>query len=243
MNNEKRIAGAWTVLLVLATCVTGTGSARAAAVLINQTCQVGDCSASNLLATGASVTEPFSLDYTFANTDRYRLTGTLGAVNDSSSNGIIEITAADLVLTYVGNASNSVSSTDTLVVDFVQYFRTPFPPYINNSGYEYVDGVFGGPLAHASTVEAQAYSNGGTAMALMGPFDAPDAFSASNANQRFAGGPTSLIQFRDTITFGTGSGIGATVVVSNVPAETPEPSSALLLVAGAFFLLAKLTRR
>ena len=237
MERLSLFEAVWKSVVVFAVCPGFFGFAQADGIQVNGACLFGDCFSTNLLAPGSSITETFGLQYIFANSDRYQLTGTFGASNDANTSGYIQITASDLTLTYQGNASSTASHSDTLVVDFLQYFRTPFSTGNNRSGFESVKGIFAGPLANASSVQAQALTNNGTAMALMGPFYSPDAFSASNVSQPSTAGPTSLLDFRDTITFGDGSGIGSTISVANTPTTSPEPSSYLLLSVGAVLLV------
>ena len=76
-------------------------------------------------------------------------------------------------------------------------------------------------------------------MALMGPFSPPNPFTDSRSNQPFSSGPVSLLDFRDTVVFGAGSGVGATITVNNVPttpSAVPEPATWLYLVSGMLFM-------
>ncbi len=232
------------IFLTLAASTLFIGSAFAGAISVNGTCEFGVCTPADTLSEGNSLTNPFNFIYTFANTDQYQAIGTLAATNLSNSTGYIEITAAGITLTYLGNNSGTASGSDTLVVDFLQNFQTPFGSGTGNNGFEYISGSFGGPLANASSVQGQGISNSGTAQAVLGPFFAPTPFSASNTNQPTKVGPTTLLDFKDTILFAAGSGIGSTINVSNTPSPatpTPEPSAGLLMT-GSLFLLFRFRR-
>ncbi|HXB72286.1 MAG TPA: PEP-CTERM sorting domain-containing protein [Candidatus Acidoferrales bacterium] len=229
------------LLPVISTLLAGT--AFAGAISVNGTCEFGACTPVDTLAEGTSLTDPFSFVYTFANTDEYRATGTLAARNLSNTTGIVRIALTGLTFTYLGNDSGTPSGADSLVIDFLQNFQTPFATGINRSGFEAINGTFGGPLANASSVQGQVFSNGGTAMALLGPFFPPAPFSSGSVtNQLFAFGPITLADFRYTISFGTGSGVGATFNIDNTAPTVPEPSAWLLMAGGVAFLLFRSAR-
>ena len=228
----------------LITCLTFlTGTSFSASISINSTCEVGTCTTSDLLTPGASTTSPFSFVFALPNTDRYQATGTIGAINNFLPlpvGGIIQINAANIALTYLGNNAGTVSADDTLSIDFLQYFQTLGASGTNSSGFESITGNFSGAYAGASNVAGQAISTGGTAQALMGPFFPPNSFSDSRTNQPFSFASTSLLDFRDTVVFGAGSGTGATINVNNVSAA-PEPET-WFLSGIALFLLPFLKR-
>ena len=218
--------------LVPLACLLLSPFAFATAVTVNGSCQVGPCLSSSSITDGGSITTPFSFVYVLPNTDRYQATGTIAAAATVST---FSITSADISLSYLGNMSGTASGSDTLVIDFLQYF-TAFGSFSNNSGYEYISGSFSGGYSNASSVEAQAFSAGGTAMALMGPFFPPNSFTDFRSEQPVSGSPLFALDFRDTVTFGAGSTPGATIDVSNVPsAPTPEPAPCLLLLTGSLF--------
>jgi hypothetical protein len=109
---SHQLLGGLLVWMTLSTVTT-----FAAAINVNGTCEVGTCTPPDLLAMGDSVSVPFSFVYTFANTDQYRGTGTVAASNTSDTNGLVEMTAASITLTYLGNSSGTLSSADTLVIE------------------------------------------------------------------------------------------------------------------------------
>jgi hypothetical protein len=218
-----------------------SATAFAGAINVSTTCQVGTCASPDILADGDSLSTPFSFVYTFANTDQYQATGTLAATNLSTAVGIIQITAANIALTYLGNGTGTASASDTFVIDFLQNFTAEgFGTGTNDNGFEFISGSFSGPYGGASSVQGQGFSNDGTSMALMGPFFPPDDFSDSNVFQPFSFSTTTLLDFRDTVTFGEGSNPGTTILVNNVPLgpseSVPEPSSLLLSGAGIALL-------
>jgi hypothetical protein len=113
-------------------------------------------------------------------------------------------------------ANQASQSEETLRIDFLQKFTVPVRAGINKSGSEYIDGVFAaGIFGPGTSVTGQRFSNGGTAMALMGPFFLTDSVSVTDSNtaQPFSFRPTTLLQFRDGITFGKGTEPGSTINV------------------------------
>jgi hypothetical protein len=213
-----------------------SGITFASSISVNGTCEVGTCNTSDIIPVNGSTSVPFSFIYTFANTDQYHAVGTVASFSTPT---LVEISAANITLTYLGNSSSTASAADTLVIDFTQYFNTNSSSGSNNSGFEFISGDFTGNYAGASSVSAQGFTNGGTAMALMGPFSPPDPFADSRSNQPFAFGPVTLFDFRDTVVFGAGSGVGATITLSNTPttpSAVPEPATSLYLATGLLFL-------
>lgn len=208
------------------------GTAFASAISVNGTCEFGTCAPVGTLSEGSSLSSPFSFLYTSADSDEYRLTGTVGATNSSNPDGVN--TSFSLAVTYLGNNSGTVSGADTLVVDFLQNFQTPYSTGTNNTGHESFQGTFAGPVSISSSAELQIFSNGGTAMALLGPFFPPNSFSASSMNQPFAEGPLTSNDVRNTLLFGAGSGVGASISLNPT---TPEPSTGFLMFGGVFLLL------
>ncbi|HEY7212041.1 MAG TPA: hypothetical protein VH477_17335 [Bryobacteraceae bacterium] len=199
----------------------------AGTIEVNGTCVAGTCGNPDVLAYGGSNSNPFRFVYTFANSDRYQMTGTLSAINNvnPASGGTWEINAAQVTVSYLGNNSNTASGTDTMVVDFLQLFQSPAAGS-NNNVREWISGTFGGPLANASSAQGQALT-AGTAARILGPFFPPGNFSDSAINQpgSYTAGAT-LLDFKDTLTFGAGSGIGSTIYINNVPGTAvPEPGS------------------
>jgi len=222
--------------------ILSTASSFGASITVNGLCQA-NCAAPGSIGPGENSSLPFNFVYTFANTDRYSATGLLTASNTSNTNSTIQITAADILLTYLGNSTATSSSSDILIVDFAQTFTTPFSNGTNNSGFEFIRGNFSGSFAGASSVTAQGFSNG-TSMQLMGPFMPPNSFELSLTGQPFSFGPTTTLIARDTVTFGAGSLPGAAISISNVP-TTPSavPEPATWLVTGAGLVLTFIKRK
>jgi hypothetical protein len=217
-----------TLFTACLTVLLGVGKAQAGAITINSLCEFGTCSPVDTLALGSSYSDPFSFTYTFANSDRYQVTGTLSATDTTA---LIEADET-FTVTYLGNMSGTSSSADTLIIDFLQIFQTVATGTgSNNSGFDAIYGTFGGPLASTSRVEEQTFTNGGTAMALLGPFFPPGAFSESVTNQPFTFGPTTLLESQNTLSFGAGSGVNAAIQLSTTP-PVPEPATLLLLGTG-----------
>lgn len=112
-----RLHHLWKGSLLLSTYILLMGTALAGAVNINGNCALGNCASPDILAPGASLTNPFDFVYTFANSDRYQVTGTLNAFNTSTPSGeVFILIETPLTVTYLGNNAGTTSGTDVLTI-------------------------------------------------------------------------------------------------------------------------------
>jgi hypothetical protein len=230
-----RLVLASTFLLGVSTL---NSSASAEAIRVNSTCEIGDCPSPGVLAIGTSLSTPFDFTYTFGNTDAYRLQGNLSTTNQPTT-FLLEIT--DFEVTYEGNASGSASSTDVLASDFLQGIDSA---QAYGAGFESIGGVFGPGLGSASSASGQV-SFAGNSLPILGPFTPPPAlFSGLYQGPITIPRGNILLDYQYTLTFGSGSEIGASIEVNPTqPAGvTPEPATWTLLGSGLLGL-ARLLRR
>ena len=215
---------------------------------VNNSCLAGPCSSPDVLNYGQSVSDPFSFVYTLANTDQYQVSGVLASQNTSTPNGggAFLTNAANVNLTYLGNSSGTASRADTLVVDLNQEFQSAATGY-GLGGSEAVGGNFGGLLSDTTTVSSVLLSENGTSMQTMGPFSPPVSFFESLDNQLYLdSSPTTLVDYKDSILIGSGSGVGASVTINDAPfaSSVPEPATGPLLgLVVSFFGFCVWTRR
>jgi hypothetical protein len=182
------------------------------------------------LAEGTFISGPFSVTQNMSDGDRYQVTGSLTDTNSSNTTGLVTL-LTNVTVTYLGNGSGTASiADDSLTIDFVQSYLTPFSVGSNTSGIEAVSGTFSGALGSGSDVKGQLSSNG-TAMAAMGPFVPPSPFSTILTNQPFVYGPTTTLDFKYTFDFGANSAVNSAISVGDVSA-VPEPVSLMLLGSG-----------
>lgn len=196
--------------------------AQPAAISVNGTCEMGNCSTPDALDLGGSTNGTFSYIYTFGNTDRYSITG-----NYSASYAGATSIGFNVIANYIGNSSNSASSADTLSVDLLQDYNYQGDP---NGTYSVTTTLTQDGNAPGSYTEAQLSYNG-QGLGLMGPYFGPgsQSFSASKA----LSGLTAPLaaDFNYTFFFAAGS-----------PA-VPEPAEVGLLMCGFIAVLLPALRR
>lgn len=189
-----------------------------AALSVNGTCELGNCSSPDVLAPDTSTSATFDFVYTFGNTDMYRVYGELEASNSSTEGTGIHI---DLTAVYVGNAAGGLSANDVLTTDMLQNYDVIGS--LDGFYFQRSDANISGPIAGDSSFEAQLYYNG-NGLGPIGPFVGPGFYSGSSeADLEGLTNPLSA-DFRFIFTFGAGSAPGATI--STV---VPEPGEALPL--------------
>ena len=206
-------------------------------ISVNGSCEFGACSPVGVLPTNGSVNDSFSLVYTFANSDRYQITGVVSAGGYSVS-PFIGFSRDTVTATFQGNNSGTTWVRISCRIDFLQAFQTPLSAGTSDSGFESIAGFFSGPISSASSAEHQFFSNGGTAMVLIGPFSPPNPFFGASTKQPFSFGPITSLDANFTFTFGAGSGVGSAI---DVCLSSPEPPAGPF--AGAVLLAAFISRR
>jgi trimeric autotransporter adhesin len=194
--------------------------AFAGAISVNGTCELGNCAAPDTLGLTGSSSTPFNFIFTFSNTDRFQIQGTLVATG-------LTLIGTQATMTYLGNSSGTASGQDVLTLDILQNFQGPAAP---TAYLEVVYGIFGGPLASSGSSATAQLLVSGIALPLMGPFSPPNAFSAENEASTPGLGTTFLPDARVIATFGAGSGSGAFITTSTVPITgNPAPTVVSLI--------------
>ncbi len=191
-------------------------AAHAGAISVNGTCQLGNCATPDTLAIGQSVSQPFNIIYTFANGDSFQIQGTLAQANsgiNNYSNAGTQVTA-----TFLGSESGTQSGTDVITVELLQNFQGG-QTVSSSTASDSLYGGFAGAVAATSAAERDLVIDS-TALPPLGPFGpSTTTFSASNTGIVVGGlGNPVLFSNRYIATFGVGSGIGATILMSASPA-------------------------
>jgi hypothetical protein len=167
MRVVRRLRGSG---FALAACALFQTLAFAGAISVNGTCELGNCAAPDTLGLTGSSSTPFNFIFTFSNTDRFQIQGTLVATG-------LTLIGTQATMTYLGNSSGTASGQDVLTLDILQNFQGPAAP---TAYLEVVYGIFGGPLASSGSSASAQLIVSGVALPLMGPFSPPNAFSAQN---------------------------------------------------------------
>jgi len=212
-------------------------AAQANTISVNGSCMVGDCSNPDVIPEGVEFSAPFSFTYTFANSDRYSLSGN---VFGAFGRIVWHENVSNFQTTYLGNATGTSSGEDVLVADFGQVFFVPhriFPTFEPAMMF----GSFGPGVGAGSSISGQ-YRFAGNLFPVLGPFtQPPDEFSGS-VLAPMGGGGTDPVNWEFVVRFGEGSQQGSSIVTST--SVVPEPSSLVLLGGGAMMAgLAGLRRR
>jgi uncharacterized protein (TIGR03437 family) len=182
----------------------------AGSISVNGTCELGNCTTTDTLADGQSVSQPFNFTYTFANGDRFQIQGTQAQANSGSySNVGTQVTA-----TFLGNDAGVPSGPDVLTIDLLQKFQ--HGQTVTSGTFNYgIYGAFAGAIASTTTAERDFFVNS-TELPRLGPFTpSPPLFSQFSSDIIVPGlsNPV-LFDNRYIASFGAGSGVGATIMMS-----------------------------
>ncbi|HMD71733.1 MAG TPA: hypothetical protein VKF41_10345 [Bryobacteraceae bacterium] len=199
-------------------------AAFAGEIVLNGTCEYGNCALPDVLGSGQTTGTLFDFTYTLANTDEYLINGGV-----TWSNAGISLNF-DASVEYLGNGSGTASQTDVLTLEFLQYYDegSMTSGVFNESYFAY----FWGPIAGTSSTTGQ-LSISGQSLPLLGPLHpggSADMFSPNNV--LFGLSEPLLGVWTGVYTFGAGSNAGATI-----SDEAPEPASAVFALGGLALLV------
>ena len=219
MNFHRAQASCAPVLLTAILFASFVNTAFAGAVSVNGSCQSGNCTTPDTLASGNTVSTPVSIIYTLPNTDQFLIQGTLNA-SDIGGGTSWSLTAGRTTITFLGNTSGTPSSTDTLTVDYLQNVQNT----AGSSGTfnEGIYGGFGGIFGTGSTATATVLI-AGTSLGILGPFSSSSPlFSKTLNGGKVSGlGNPTLLDVRLNVSFAAGSNAGAFVIFSDAPVSLP----------------------
>jgi len=204
-------------LLTIVLSVSFVNTAFAGAVSVNGSCQMGNCTTPDTLASGGTVSTPVSVIYTLPNTDQFLIQGTINAADTGGT--AWSLTGGRTTITYLGNTTGTPSSADTLTVDLLQNVQNSLT---SATAAEATYGGFGTGFGSGSSA-AQSVLVNGTSLGLLGPFAPTTAlFSKTISGIKLSGlGNPVLLDNRFTVTFAAGSSAGAFVIFSDAPVSLP----------------------
>jgi uncharacterized protein (TIGR03437 family) len=190
-----------------------------AAISVNGTCQIGNCTTPDTVDSNGSLSTPFNFIHTLANGDRFQIQG--GYTGSDTNGSAFNVTSIQVTATYLGNSSGGTSGADALTIDSSQNFE--YTAGGGGQAHEAAAGTFGGAIAQTGTSAMFQLLINGTALPQLGPFlPSGGAFSSpqTNFNILSFGNPV-LVDYRAALTFGAGSKPGAFIIVGSVPINTP----------------------
>jgi hypothetical protein len=159
-------------LPLVALTIAAPSLCRAGVIAVNGTCEVGDCGSPPVLPYGSSVGRRFTFNYTFPNTDLFKIIG-LYSASSSSIGTQIEFNVRAL---YLGNSTNSASGNDTLTIDLLQSYAYPF----NLDGtYSYSNSFHIGKWVDPSSIVKTDLYYDDQEVGTIGPFTGPGNFNGS----------------------------------------------------------------
>ena len=200
-----------------------------AAITVNSTCEVGNCSSVDSVSSGQSVGPAnFNFNYVFANGDIYNLAGTYSASYGNDGSAIV----INFSAIYTG-ATASVGN-DVLTFDILQNYFDNSPGTFDGTYTENVPVTLGTNVGAGSNITAQLFYDG-KGVGLVGPFGVGTNYASKSANLTGLTGDYLDADFNFTFDFMAGSQPGSGGTVSST---TPEPAQ--LLPFGGSLLLAAL---
>ena len=209
--------------------------AKPAAITLNGTCELGNCSSVDSVSNGQSVGPAnFNFNYSFADGDIYNLSGTYSASYSTINGSSIGL---GLSATYTGS-SPSVGN-DVLTFDLLQNYFDNSAGSFDGTYHETAPVTLSGNVGAGSTVTAQ-LSYDGQGIGLLGPYGPGTNLGQQSAYLTGLDGNYLDADFNFTFHFlaGTQPGAGGTS-----PAPTPEPALLLPLGAGFLALISRLKHR
>jgi hypothetical protein len=219
--------------VALLACVSVCVFGQSAGIQVNSTCEVGTCGSGVGTVTNTTAVTPFNFNYTFGDGDQYLITGSVTATDTGSSSFS---TSRPFVVEYVGPTAVSVGTDVLSIQQYINFASTATSGSFNHSD----TGQFAGTFGSGSSLTSQSFY-GGNASSVRGPYTPPGSFNQAFTIGPFLGLTNPLLdQQTTTITFGSGSVIGAQVALNGAsllapptpPGVTPIPPSAALILIG-----------
>jgi hypothetical protein len=215
---------------ILVICIAAT-CAKPAAIDVNGTCEVGNCSSVDSLSLGQSIgLSPFNFNYV-AGADTYNLSGSYAASYTASGTFIAVFISA----IYTGSSPST--GNDTLTFNMLQNYFNSGPGTWDGTYTEHVPLVIGGQVGPSSSVTGNLFYDG-QGVGQVGPFIGSGSYNADqSANLTGLDGDTLAADFQFVFDFtpGTQPGAGATVAFSSTvpePAQTIPAALALSALLG-----------
>jgi len=200
---------------------------------VNGACYAGSCPADALAFNGGD-TLSFNADYTLNNGDIFNI---LGAFSESeNAGGTYDLALYDFQVTYEGNGRGGPSQADTITVG--QYVT--FSTVLSSGNFGVLqNGAFGPGLDPSSS----ASSCVNISLGCTGPADPAGSFNLTNSFPLASVDGTFVYDQSFTNNFGAGSAVGSYIVWGQDAEIAPEPSTAVLLLAGLAGILTLSSRR
>jgi hypothetical protein len=161
-----------------------------------------------MLNAGGSLSSAFDFTYNFANTDSYRLEGTVFAYQQPDED---LLGVSDFIVTYLGNSSGTVSGNDALTSEFLQEY--PRHEAGIESYFEKLDGTFGPGLGLASSASATFGENGHLTPSLGPVLSPPTDFDVSKSGTIYLPPELPELDYAYTLDFGQGSSPGSSITL------------------------------
>ena len=204
-------------LTAIAICLAPmSASADTLGLSVNGTCDVGSCPPSGL-GFNSSATLPVSVDVTLADSDVFRIVGTLSASNGATvNNGWAQVYSVQYL-----SGPNGVSQQDTLNIATLFGFQST--PGVQQSSSGFDSGSFSSGLGSGTSVTIS-LSADGQLVSSIGTFT--NSFSVSGISETWTPSGTSFVLNEEfDATFGRGSAPGSFLAFNGAPAPVPGPAA------------------